>query len=165
MEGPGIHFGPGPLTQAVKQLLIANVAVFLASQIIPLPWTETFGLVPHAIVHRLWLWQLGTYLFIHGGFMHIIMNMFALWMFGVPLEREWGYRAFMGYYFLTGIGAVLSRLLVIISLVTRSHISTRPSCNRATVRPSEAMSSNSLVCRAPLVPCCLPVVRSQMLTY
>jgi membrane associated rhomboid family serine protease len=105
MDGPGITFGPGPLTQAVKQLLIANVAVFLATQVIPLPWTETFGLVPHAIVHRLWLWQLGTYLFIHGGFMHIIMNMFALWMFGVPLEREWGYRSFMTYYFVTGIGA------------------------------------------------------------
>jgi membrane associated rhomboid family serine protease len=104
-EGSGFSFGPGPMTRAVKQLLIANVVVFLATQVIPLPWTETFGLVPRAIVSRLWIWQFGTYLFLHGGFMHIIMNMFALWMFGVPLEREWGYREFMKFYLVTGIGA------------------------------------------------------------
>jgi membrane associated rhomboid family serine protease len=118
MDGPGITFGPGPLTPAVKQLLIANVTVFLATQVIPLPWAETFGLVPHAIVHRLWLWQLGSYLFIHGGFMHIIMNMFALWMFGVPLEREWGYREFMKFYFVTGIGAGIVTALFMLSSST-----------------------------------------------
>jgi membrane associated rhomboid family serine protease len=115
MDGPGVTFGPGPLTPGVKQLLIANIGVFLASQVIPLPWTDTFGLVPYAVVHRLWLWQLASYLFIHGGFMHIIMNMFALWMFGVPLERDWGYREFMKFYFITGIGAGIVTVLFMLS--------------------------------------------------
>ena len=91
-DGPGITFGPGPLTPAVKQLSSPTSRCSSPPRS-SLPVTETFGLVPHSIVHRLWLWQLGTYLFIHGGFMHIIMNMFALWTFGGAAEREWGYRS------------------------------------------------------------------------
>jgi membrane associated rhomboid family serine protease len=103
---PTISFGPGPLSKAVKQLLIANVGIFLLMQFATsFPWYQTFGLVPKAILGDFKIWQLVTYLFLHGGFWHIIMNMFALWMFGVPIERQWGYDAFMKFYFTTGIGA------------------------------------------------------------
>jgi len=57
------------------------------------------------VVHNLYLWQLVTYLFLHGGWFHIIFNMFALWMFGSDLEAMWGPRKFLFFYFFTGIGA------------------------------------------------------------
>src|SRR5207244_9281421 len=53
--------------------------------------------------------QLFTYMFLHdpGGFGHILFNMLALWMFGADLERHWGTRKFLKFYFLCGIGAGL----------------------------------------------------------
>lgn len=106
MSGFASSFGPGPVSMAVKQLLIANIGIFLLTQLVSsFPWVATFGLVPEAVVGQFKLWQLVTYLFLHGGFWHIIMNMFALWMFGVPLERQWGYDAFMKFYFVVGVAA------------------------------------------------------------
>jgi membrane associated rhomboid family serine protease len=91
----------------VKQLLLANAAIFLLSNL-TLDfgwWARTFGLVPGAVFGQLKLWQPVTYLFLHGGFWHLLLNMFALWMFGVQLERQWGYDAFMKFYFVVGVGA------------------------------------------------------------
>ena len=53
----------------------------------------------------LMLWQLVTYMFLHGGFFHIFFNMLTLFMFGNELERYWGTPRFLNYYFITGIGA------------------------------------------------------------
>jgi membrane associated rhomboid family serine protease len=64
-----------------------------------------FGLWADLVIHKLYVWQLVTYLFLHGGWFHIIFNMFALWMFGSDLESKWGGKKFLFYYFLTGIGA------------------------------------------------------------
>jgi membrane associated rhomboid family serine protease len=44
-------------------------------------------------------------MFLHGGFFHILFNMFALWMFGCEIERVWGTKEFLRYYFITGVGA------------------------------------------------------------
>jgi membrane associated rhomboid family serine protease len=63
------------------------------------------ALRPDDVIHRFYLWELITYLFLHGGWFHIIFNMFALWMFGSDLESRWGGKQFLFYYFLTGIGA------------------------------------------------------------
>lgn len=54
------------------------------------------------------VWQLVSYMFLHGGLMHIAFNMLALWMFGSLLERIWGMRRFLHYYFFCGIGAGLT---------------------------------------------------------
>ena len=56
------------------------------------------------------IWQVVTYLFLHGGFFHIFFNMLALWFFGVELENVWGTRRFLTYYFICGIGAAVSNL-------------------------------------------------------
>ena len=108
-------FGGGP-TPAVKQLLIANTAAFVVSTLMqafgvgePVRWLM---LTPYAVTHQFALWQLVTYLFLHGGFFHILFNMLTLWMFGGDLERQWGTRRFLFYYFLTGIGAGLCVVLV-----------------------------------------------------
>ena len=58
-------------------------------------------------------YQLVSYMFMHGGFQHILFNMFGLWMFGSAIENYWGPRRFMVYYFVTGIGAGLIQLLTI----------------------------------------------------
>ena len=58
------------------------------------------------------IWQPITYLFLHGGFFHIFFNLLALWFFGVELENVWGTRRFLIYYFLCGVGAGISNLLL-----------------------------------------------------
>ena len=113
--GGGYTFGPGMMTPAVRLLLWTNVGVFLAMALVP-PlgnfFTQYFGLRPAAVLTRFWLWQPFTYMFLHGGFGHILLNMLVLWMFGVQLERLWGSRFFFRYYFVTGIGAGLATIAV-----------------------------------------------------
>jgi membrane associated rhomboid family serine protease len=104
-------FGPGPITPAVKWLIIANVAMFLATLIYE-PIIDYLGLTPRLVVEHFWIWQLATYLFLHGGAIHILFNMLGIWMFGVELERLWGTRQFVKYYAITGIGAGLTVLAV-----------------------------------------------------
>jgi membrane associated rhomboid family serine protease len=97
-------FGPGPLSTALKALIGANVAMFLITTFVQ-SLVPYLGLVPTFVVHRFWLWQIATYMFLHGGLFHILFNMLALWMFGAELERTWGTRYFLKFYFVTGIGA------------------------------------------------------------
>jgi membrane associated rhomboid family serine protease len=96
-------------TPAVRFLIITNVVIFLLAGLAGIEGflATFFGLVPQLVLTRGWIWQLVTYMFLHYGFMHILFNMFALWMFGSTLERVWGTRAFLKYYFLTGIGGGL----------------------------------------------------------
>ncbi|MBI4460913.1 MAG: rhomboid family intramembrane serine protease [Acidobacteria bacterium] len=116
--GPAVGYGFAGwgMTPIVKKLILANVAVFFAFALAqaagwaqPLRW---FMLTPYAVTHQLALWQLVSYLFLHAGFWHILFNMLALWMFGCELERTWGPRKFLRYYFLTGIGAGLTVILL-----------------------------------------------------
>ncbi|MCU0820939.1 MAG: rhomboid family intramembrane serine protease [Spirochaetes bacterium] len=64
-----------------------------------------FGLSHTGIFYEFKLWQPFTYMFIHGGWMHIIFNLIALWMFAGELEQMWGSRAFLRYYLFSGLGA------------------------------------------------------------
>ena len=104
-------FGPGPVTPAIKAIMIANVAAFLVALIVP-AITLAFGLRPADVVGSLHVWQLVTYMFLHGGVFHILFNMLALWMFGVELERVWGSRYFLKYYFVCGVGAAVTMLVL-----------------------------------------------------
>lgn len=112
-EIPG-SFGPGPITPAVRTLLLANIAAFIVTFAWPALMIEAFALMPRQVLGEARLWQLVTHMFLHdpGGFGHILMNMLMLWMFGVELERRWGTRAFWRYYLVTGIGAGVVTVLV-----------------------------------------------------
>lgn len=98
------------LTPAVKALLVITSVVFVLTYFPErleqwaLPYF-LFGLQPYAVTHHLYIWQLATYLFLHGGFFHIIFNMFVLWEFGPDLESLWGSKQFVIFYFFTGVGA------------------------------------------------------------
>ena len=104
-------FGPGPLSTALKALIGANVVMFVLTTLVQ-SLIPRLGLVPVLVLHQFRVWQLVTYMFLHGGFFHIIFNMLALWMFGAELERIWGTRFFLKFYFVTGIGAGVLTVLV-----------------------------------------------------
>jgi membrane associated rhomboid family serine protease len=103
--------GPGPLTPAVRALVIANGVGYLLTLVAP-GLSIWLGLVPALVVERWWLWQPVSYMFLHGGLFHLLFNMLALWMFGVDLERRLGTRFFIRFYFVAGIGAAATTLLV-----------------------------------------------------
>ncbi len=105
------QFGPGPVTPVVKLLIWTNVVAFVASWLAPVS-VAYLGLRPEAVFTRLWVWQPLTYMFLHAGLFHILFNMLALWMFGVELERLWGRTFFLKYYFVTGVGAAATTLLL-----------------------------------------------------
>lgn len=104
-------FGPGPVSPTIKALIWANVVMFVAAWLAP-RITLYLGLRPEDVVMRFYVWQPATYLFLHAGFFHILFNMLTLWMFGVELERLWGTRFFLKYYFLTGVGAAATTILL-----------------------------------------------------
>src|SRR5271157_3631379 len=109
-----------PFTPAVKQLLVANCAIFLLFALfnaingtaLIAAWLYThLGLEGYSVVHGE-IWQLVTYAFLHFGLLHLLFNMLALWMFGAQLEMDWGYSLFMQFYFFCVIGAALVTVLV-----------------------------------------------------
>src|ERR1035437_6383572 len=96
------------LPLVVKNLLIINGLFFLATLVFQsqfnIDLSDTLGLhYPTAVQFR--PWQIVSYMFMHGSFMHLFFNMFALWMFGNTLENLWGSKRFLIYYMITGIGA------------------------------------------------------------
>lgn len=95
--------------KGVKSLILVNIIVFVLVELsgVKYPLFQNFGMVPSMIWDHLKLWQLVTYMFLHANFMHILINMFVLWMFGSELENRWGRSEFLKYYFITGIGAGL----------------------------------------------------------
>ena len=83
---------PLSLPSGVKTLLIVNIVIFFLIELSAQRYFlfQIFGLVPQAIMKELKIWQTCTYLFIHGGLLHILFNMLVLWLFGKDLEIEWG---------------------------------------------------------------------------
>lgn len=107
-----ISFGSGRLTPGVKYLLFICAGVFLLQFLAPRQILDTFGLIPFLVWKKYFVWQLGTYIFLHGGLFHLLFNLFALWMFGCQLERQWGTKNFIKYFFITGIGAGICSAVV-----------------------------------------------------
>ncbi|MCC7500015.1 MAG: rhomboid family intramembrane serine protease [Bryobacterales bacterium] len=95
----------------VKWLLIVNIGIFLLNFFAALFRADGLffylGLMPAAVLQGWGVYQLFTYMFLHSvnSFGHILFNMLALWMFGADLERTWGTRRFLRFYFTCGVGA------------------------------------------------------------
>ena len=102
------------LPTVVKNLLIINGLFFLAKIVLASKFDldAIFGLHYFA-ASDFHVWQIITYMFMHGDFGHLFFNMFALWMFGASVENAWGERRFLCYYLITGIGAAMIHYLII----------------------------------------------------
>src|SRR5450432_1012919 len=111
----------GFITPGVKLLVLICAGVFLAQTAVSIIYGPTvayhyitlvFGLVPHAVTHGLRVWQPFTYIFLHGGLLHLLINMLMLWMFGRELELIWGQRRFLNFFMFCGVGAGLIEVFI-----------------------------------------------------
>lgn len=118
---PGLFGGFAFFPPVIKSLLLVNVVVWLLLDVLLRPFT--YNGVPIFLVlseylmlwpvgTNFWPWQPITYMFLHGGFFHLLLNMFVLWMFGTELEHLWGSRKFLVYYLVCGLGAAAANLIV-----------------------------------------------------
>ena len=106
--------------RAIKTICIICVAVFFLQEISILLfhdagqkfWLYRFGLVPYAAVFGFRVWQPFTYIFLHGGILHILLNLLYLAMFGADLEHSWGARKFYTYFLICGVGAGVIEIIV-----------------------------------------------------
>jgi membrane associated rhomboid family serine protease len=99
------------IPKAIKYLIIANVVCFILQHLVAGAVLRWFELVPAMVIGKLAWWQLVSYMFMHDGVLHLLFNMLVLWMFGSPVENEWGSKPFVIYYFLCGIGAGVVHML------------------------------------------------------
>src|SRR5690606_40129698 len=98
------------LTNAVKQILIVNIILCIGAMIVP---TLNIYLPLYYFENPMFVWwQMVSHMFMHGGLMHILFNMFDLVSFGVVLEHFWGSKKFVLFYFLCGLGAATVNLAV-----------------------------------------------------
>jgi len=99
------------ITDTVKHLIIINAIFFAASQFLGETMYEKMALF-YPASPNFGFWQFVSHMFMHGGVMHILFNMYALWAFGSPLEAMWGRNKFLFFYFAAGLGAGLLYTLV-----------------------------------------------------
>ena len=134
----GYTFGPGPLPPAIKWIILANVAMFLVSQVYS-PIIEYLGLSPERVIESGWFWQIATYMFLHGDVVHILFNMLGIWMFGTELEHRWKTQFFLRYYAVTGLGAGLT-------VIARRPAPVRGHGVRPTSPPRSARQARCMAC-------------------
>jgi membrane associated rhomboid family serine protease len=99
---------------AIKILIAANIILYVMTFLVPgmeVVMFEKLALYFPRNEHFSY-WQFVTNMFMHGGFTHLLFNMYALWAFGSPLEEMWGQNKFFFFYFVSGIGAGLIYTLV-----------------------------------------------------
>jgi membrane associated rhomboid family serine protease len=97
-----------------KNLLVINVLAFLATYVLQRSGIDLNALLGLHVfkASNFHVYQFLTYMFLHGGFTHILFNMFALWMFGSVIERVWGPKKFLFYYIVCGVGAGIMQEMV-----------------------------------------------------
>jgi len=96
----------GRMSETIKFLIVLNVLFFIGTLYIGDLSYKLFALY-YFESPNFNLWQIVTHMFMHGGFYHILFNMYALWAFGTPLEMRWGRGKFLFFYFSAGFGAAL----------------------------------------------------------
>jgi len=108
-HGSGPVFGlGGAIPPGVRLILIVNAGVFLVFNLLlqglrPFVY-DWLALTSSGVLHGK-IWQVATYMFLHGDFFHLFWNMFVVFMFGGAVEKAWGREAFLRYFLITGIGS------------------------------------------------------------
>jgi membrane associated rhomboid family serine protease len=99
----------GSFPPGIKWLLIINTLIYVVSYVAGPAFEHSlqtlFALYVEGAVKSFYIWQIFTYMFLHGGLLHLLFNMLTLWMFGSSLEQDWGTRRFLKYYFYCGMAA------------------------------------------------------------
>ncbi|RMH61328.1 MAG: rhomboid family intramembrane serine protease [Calditrichaeota bacterium] len=111
----GSGFGMGiNLPPAIKNIIYANAILYILTEFSPMGQMlfDQFALSRYGVLGQFKIWQFVSYMFLHGGFWHLFMNMFILWMFGAELEYSWGTREFLKYYFITGVGGGILNIML-----------------------------------------------------
>lgn len=98
------------LPPVTLNIIIINVVAFLLQTSFAGPWMSSLALWP--LGPQFMPWQLVTYAFLHGGFTHILFNMFGVFTFGADLERTWGGKRFLIYYLVCVVAAAVTQLIV-----------------------------------------------------
>ena len=100
------------ITEIVKQLLIINIIMFIGTTLSGnMDLVYSFLGLRFPENNSFKFWQIITHMFMHGGSMHILVNMFTLWMFGVQIERVLGSKRFLFFYISCGLGAAIIQLI------------------------------------------------------
>jgi membrane associated rhomboid family serine protease len=101
------------IPEVTKNIIIINVLFYIATYFIGFTdfFIEKFALF-HYTSPFFKPWQVLTHMFMHGGFTHILFNMFGVWMFGSRLEQMWGAKRFINFYLITGVGAAMLHTIV-----------------------------------------------------
>lgn len=127
---PGLFGGFSLFPPVIKILLLSNIAIYIIFNLLLSGYS--IGSTPFEFIRLKYFaldplrpilienfgeikflpWQLFTYMFLHGDFWHLLLNMFALWMFGAELENTWGSKRFLTYYIICGVGAGVCNLLI-----------------------------------------------------
>lgn len=102
-------------TPVIMNLIIINAIVFLAQLVLDKSNFQGDWLTSKLALHRLdspdfQIYQFITHMFAHGGWMHILFNMYALWLFGAAMEKLWGAKKFLIFYFACGLAAAFAEL-------------------------------------------------------
>jgi membrane associated rhomboid family serine protease len=126
-RGPQIGFGPPVFPDVIKFLIIANVAVYLIQKLVPTLYLA-FAVTPALVWEHGFVWQVATYMWLHDqdNLLHLLLNMFALWMFGSQVASAWGTQRFLRFYLVCGVGAGVliaawPALLVLLGFPTSSY--------------------------------------------
>ena len=108
-------YNTGSLPPVIKNLLIINVLFFLAKQVLPSQGIDLDAMLAlhHPQSQLYGPWQIITHFFMHGNFLHILFNMFGIWLFGRMLEYVWGGRRFLFFYIITAFSAAFLHFLVV----------------------------------------------------
>ena len=96
------------ITPTVKKLLILNIIFFFGT--INLTWLNSSLSLHFPEYSQFNFWQIITHMFMHGDFMHLAFNMFALWMFGSAIESIFGPKRFIFFYITCGLGAAIAQI-------------------------------------------------------
>jgi membrane associated rhomboid family serine protease len=91
----------------VNKIIVVNVVVYVLQIIFAPHFSRLFAIEPKAMIRDFYFWQPVTYMFLHGGFMHLFFNMLMVWIWGSALEATWGGKRFLKYYVACGLGGAL----------------------------------------------------------